>query len=121
MTEVNIKDLKELSPEQRRTIQKISRDNTLHLFTLPGGNICVPLISDEADNSSIPYTHVMNDKVILYTSTHTLTKFNPATYLATPAHYLLQLNMKSYDYYLSVPGEEMQCWRFPGSFTYTQE
>ena len=63
-TQVSIKDLIELSEEQRKVIETNINDKTLTLFSLPGGNICVPLIADDASKNTIPYTHVMNDKVL---------------------------------------------------------
>ena len=64
-TEVKIADLKDLSKDERKLMEKNSVNNTIYLFTLPGGNICVPLLPDEEEESGeeIPYTHVMNEKV----------------------------------------------------------
>ena len=65
-TKVSINNLKELSEEQRKAIEKNINDKTLTLFSLPGGNVCVPLLSDDTSQNTIPYTHVMNDKVITW-------------------------------------------------------
>ena len=64
MTPVSITNMGELTEAQKKTIENSSRDKTLQLYSLPGGNICVPLLSEETAESSIPFTHVMNDKVL---------------------------------------------------------
>ena len=62
-TEIKIDDL-ELTEEQRKTAKKYCVNGTLSLFSLPGGNICVPSMLDDGEET-IPYIHVMNDKVSL--------------------------------------------------------
>ena len=64
-TEVKIADLKDLSKDERKLMEKNSVNNTIYLFTLPGGNICVPLLPGEEGESGeeISYTHVMDEKV----------------------------------------------------------
>ena len=58
---VRQQDLSELSPPQRDLVTRHYNDKDLILYTLPGGNICVPTLSE--DGGDYEYTHVMNGKV----------------------------------------------------------
>ena len=62
---LNINSLSDLSDNQRELILKISQGENVVLHTLPGGNICVPTIYEEAD-AACGLTHVMNGKVRLF-------------------------------------------------------
>ena len=58
---VSQQDLSELNPSQKALITKHYNDKDLILYTLPGGNICVPTLSE--DDGDYQYTHVMSGKV----------------------------------------------------------
>ena len=64
-TTLNISELDELTDSQRQIVQKNSKNSTLEIYSLPGGNICVPLLDVESEDLSTPFTHVMNGKVLL--------------------------------------------------------
>lgn len=53
--------LVELNHSQRELIRRTSAENDLVLYTLPGGNICVPTLLQESGDSQ--YIHVMKGKV----------------------------------------------------------
>ena len=59
--EVALKDLTGIPEEQFACLERSSKDGKLELFTLPGGNICAPLL--ESSVSAVQFTHVMNGKV----------------------------------------------------------
>ena len=58
---VSQQDLSELNHSQKALVAKKYNDRDLVLYTLPGGNICVPTLSE--DDGDYQYTHVMNGKV----------------------------------------------------------
>ena len=62
-THVNIDDLEELSEERRKFIREKSGGNLVTLFSLPGDNVCVPLLCDDLADRAIQYTHIRDDKV----------------------------------------------------------
>ena len=68
-THVKIDDLEELSEEQRKFIREKSGGNHVALFSLPGDNVCVPLLCDDLADDKIQYTHVREDKVRYCTCT----------------------------------------------------
>ena len=57
--------LDELSDAQRDLIKHKFNDNNLVVYSLPGGNICVPTLG-AVDLVEDSYTHVMNGKVSSY-------------------------------------------------------
>ena len=59
---VRQEDFDDLSQPHRDLIKRLHHDSDLVLFTLPGGNICVPTHSE--DGEDYPYTHVINGKVL---------------------------------------------------------
>ena len=59
---LNINSLSDLSDKQKELILKRSQGENVVLHTLPGGNICVPTLSEDAD-AACTLTHVMNGKV----------------------------------------------------------
>lgn len=60
-TAVDIRNLVGLTDGQIEILQTASIDDSLELFSVPGGNVVVPLVDESA--SSVPYTHVMHGKV----------------------------------------------------------
>ena len=60
-TAVNITDLVGLPDNQIDILRTVSTDISLELFSVPGGNVVVPLVDESV--SDVPYTHVMNGKV----------------------------------------------------------
>jgi hypothetical protein len=66
-TEVSLQDLEGLTDEQTSCLKKHSKDGKLELHSLPGGNICVPLLDVENEDCTGHFTHVMNGKVNICT------------------------------------------------------
>ena len=62
-TTLCIQVLDGLSEEQTNVVLKNSTDGKLELYTLPGGNICVPVLSIEGTESCRLFTHIRNGKV----------------------------------------------------------
>ena len=62
-TSVDTNNLDGLTELQADTLKRTSKGGKLELFTLPGGNFCVPLLADESVSLNSQFTHVMNGKV----------------------------------------------------------
>lgn len=62
-TELLIEDMTELSNDQKALMSQNSLDGKIVLYSLPGKNICVPLILDNNDNKRVPFVHIFNGKV----------------------------------------------------------
>lgn len=63
-TDLSIDEMPELNAEQKAIVQKYSENGFLSLFSLPGGNVAVPLLSEQVSEKL--YTHVFKDKVSFY-------------------------------------------------------
>ena len=59
-------ELTELTQSHKDVIKEIFNEEDLVLFTLPGGNICVPTLSSGEEKFS--FTHVLNGKVSTITN-----------------------------------------------------
>ena len=64
-TLVTVNNLDGLTESQTIILDRNSKHGKLELFSLPGGNICVPLLDEETEDSGAQFTHVMNGKVII--------------------------------------------------------
>ena len=62
---INQNCLDELTDAQRDLIKHRFNDNDIVVYSLPGGNICVPVFG-MGDMEEDSYTHVMNGKVSFY-------------------------------------------------------
>ena len=62
-TEVSLQELEGLTDEQTNCLKQNSKEGKIVLHSLPGGNICVPLLDVENEDSTGNFTHVMNGKV----------------------------------------------------------
>ena len=69
-------ELTELTQSHKDLIKEIYKEEDLVLYTLPGGNICVPTLSNDEEKFS--FTHVLDGKV----STITIAKLSPSFSLA---------------------------------------
>lgn len=58
---IPIASLKDLSESQERIVKRDYKDS-VPIYSLPGGNICVPSLSEESAADG-PHTHVMDGKV----------------------------------------------------------
>ena len=87
-TQVAVSSMDGLTEDQSRLLNLHSKDGILELFSLPGGNICVPLLPEENKASAIGFTHVMNGKV-----NFAYNKCDQKLYYLTPSNSIYQ-----YDY-----------------------
>ena len=62
-TELLIEDMIELSNDQKELMSQNSIDGKIVLYSLPGKNICVPLLLNDNDNKRVPFVHIFNGKV----------------------------------------------------------
>ena len=54
--------LTDCTQRQKDLMKKIYKDEDVLLFSLPGGNICVPTLNEDGSNENA-FTHVMHGKV----------------------------------------------------------
>ena len=59
---VGISSLSDLNKHQKDLVQKMCEGDNVVLYSLPGGNICVPTLSEDNTDGFI-FTHLMNGKV----------------------------------------------------------
>jgi hypothetical protein len=59
---VSIKSLVDLNQDQKDLVKKRCEGDNIVIYSLPGGNVCVPTLSED-DRDECLLTHVMHGKV----------------------------------------------------------
>ena len=62
-TFITVSEVTGISDEEKADLNTASVDGKLEIYTLPGGNVVVPLFEENAGFT--PFTHVMHGKVIV--------------------------------------------------------
>ena len=64
---IQVSTLTELSKEQQDLLKKHCTDGSLVIYSLPGGNVCVPTLSPISKSCpTVGFTHVKDNKVKSY-------------------------------------------------------